>query len=198
MSLSFDPEFNEQVAEFESVCDAYRDLLGSSECAADDGLIQSLTDSIISFKTKLYDWLNIKKKPNLYLQQIGLKLPYGLQACWRKTVNRVEETGGDVSFKDLVDFVDQQARIAKHLMFLAEALLEADGETSGRRQAYVVHGELRTLLATHISAPSEQSSTSESVDRDVGLSRCILCSSIHNLDECRSYIDLSIENRKQF
>ena len=53
------PEFNEHVAEFESVCDAYRDLLGSRELNADDELIQSLTDSIVSFKTKLYDWLNI-------------------------------------------------------------------------------------------------------------------------------------------
>ena len=58
------PEFNEHVAEFESVCDAYRDLLGSSELDADDELIQSLTDSIVSFKTKLYDWLNINKKPD--------------------------------------------------------------------------------------------------------------------------------------
>ena len=57
-------EFNEHVAEFESVCDAYRDLLGSSELDADDDLIQSLTDSIVSFKTKLYDWLKINKKPD--------------------------------------------------------------------------------------------------------------------------------------
>ena len=53
------PEFNEHVAEFETVCNAYRDLLGSSELDADDELIQSLTDSIVSFKTKLYDWLSI-------------------------------------------------------------------------------------------------------------------------------------------
>ena len=135
---------------------------------------------------------------DLYLQKIVLKLPYGLQACWRKTVNRVEEAGGDVTFEDLVDFVDQQARIAKHPVFSAEALLEADGKTIGRRQAYDVHGGKRTLLATHISAPSQQSSTSESVDRDVGLSRCIMCSCLHDLDECRSYMDLSIEKRKQF
>ena len=31
------PEFNEHVAEFESVCGAYRDLLGSSELDADAG-----------------------------------------------------------------------------------------------------------------------------------------------------------------
>ena len=58
------PEFNEHVAEFESVCDAYRDLLGSGKLDVDDELIQSLTDSIVSFKTKLYDWLNINKKPD--------------------------------------------------------------------------------------------------------------------------------------
>ena len=58
------PGFNKHVAEFESVCDAYRDLLGSSELGADDEIIQSLTDTIVSFKTRLYDWLNINKKPD--------------------------------------------------------------------------------------------------------------------------------------
>ena len=135
---------------------------------------------------------------DLYLQKIVLKLPYGLQACWRKAVSRIEETGGDVTFKDLVDLVDQQARIAKHPVFLAEALLEADGGTSGRRQAHVVESGKKTLLATHISAPSQQSSTSDSADREVGLSGCIMCSCLHDLDECRSYMDLSIENKKQF
>ena len=135
---------------------------------------------------------------DLYLQRIVLKLPYGLQACWRKTVNRVEEAGGDVTFEDLVDFVDQQARIAKHPVFSAEALLEADGKNGGRRQAHVVESGKKTLLATDISAPSQQSSTFDSVDRDAELNRCIMCSCLHDLDECRSYMDLSTENRKQF
>ena len=104
---------------------------------------------------------------DLYLQKIVIKLPYALQAGWRKTVSRMEEAGDDATFKDLVEFVDQQTRIAKHPVFSNEALLEAEGKerSTGSGNRRLVSGSQegrKTLLATHISTTSGESSVSDS------------------------------------
>jgi len=54
---------------------------------------------------------------DLYLQKIVGKLSVPLQVSWRKAVDQLEQSNKDISFGDLVDFIECQARIAKHPVF---------------------------------------------------------------------------------
>ena len=73
---------------------------------------------------------------DLYSQKIVIKLPNALQAGWRKTDSRMEESGDDATFRDLVDFVYQQTQIAKHSVISYEALLEVEGKKRSTGSVY--------------------------------------------------------------
>ena len=126
-----------------------------------------------------------------YLQKIVAKLSPALQESWRKTVNRIEEDGGDATFGDLVNFIEQQVRIAKHPVFSADALAEAEGrdKSSGKSQTFFegIHRKNTLNLATNATVPmsSEPPTT------------CVLCFESHDLDACDRYMSRSLEDRKK-
>ena len=58
-------DFNVHVAEFEDNCRCHRNLV--LDCGERDGeadIIQSINESIVRFKTELYEWLRVNKKPD--------------------------------------------------------------------------------------------------------------------------------------
>ena len=50
---------------------------------------------------------------DMYLQKIVLKLSSNLQAQWQKIVHSLEENNEDISFSDLVDFINKQTKITQ-------------------------------------------------------------------------------------
>ena len=135
-----------------------------------------------------------------YLQTIVMKLPQTLQTSWRKSVHVIEENCKDVMFEDLVKFIDQQWQIAKHPVFSADALQEAESKVkSGKHQFNLNKGDRKTLLATNLAPTRAPESVIEHAsDHDVQTSSCQLCHSSHDLDDCRAYIGQSLEDRKKF
>ena len=126
-----------------------------------------------------------------YLQKIVAKLSPALQESWRKTVNRIEEDDGDATFGDLVNFIEQQVRIAKHPVYSADALAEAEGreKSSGKSSSSFegTHRKNTLNLATNatVSMSSEPPTT------------CVLCFESHDLDACDRYMSRSLEDRKR-
>jgi len=58
-------DFNVHVAEFEDVCSCHRNLvLDSGERDGEADIIQSINESIVRFKTELFEWLRVNKKPD--------------------------------------------------------------------------------------------------------------------------------------
>ena len=58
-------DFNVHVGEFEDVCSCHRNLvLDSGERDGEADIIQSKNESIVRFKTELYEWLRVNKKPD--------------------------------------------------------------------------------------------------------------------------------------
>ena len=135
-----------------------------------------------------------------YLQTIVMKLPQTLQSSWRKSVHVIEENCKDVMFEDLVKFIDQQWQIAKHPVFSADALQEAENKVkSGKQQFNLNRSDRKTLLATNL-APTRTPETviEHASDQDVQTSSCQLCHNSHDLDDCKAYISRSLDDRKQF
>jgi hypothetical protein len=76
---------------------------------------------------------------HLYLQKVVAKLPIPQQNNWRKAVDLLERSGKEISFSELVDFIERETRIARHPIFSAEALLDAG---CGKQAA----GKLRSVM----------------------------------------------------
>ena len=134
-----------------------------------------------------------------YLQTIVMKLPQTLQSSWRKSVHVIEENCKDVMFEDLVKFIDQQWQIAKHPVFSADALQEAEFKVkSGKQQNNYSSNGRKTLLATNIVPARTNEAIEHTFDRNAQASLCQLCHESHDLDESEVYIGRSLEDRKQF
>jgi len=88
---------------------------------------------------------------DLYLQKVVSKLCVPLQISYQKTVDQLEQSNKDINFNELVDFIERQARIAKHPIFSASALLEAEGrdiKTQSLSSKADMKPRHRTVLAT--------------------------------------------------
>ena len=144
---------------------------------------------------------------DLYLQKIVGKLSVPLQVSWRKALDQLEQSNKDISFSDLVDFIECQARIAKHPVFSASALQEAEGRVkqgsndlntqsfSGRTR--VPMRQNRSVLATNAAESNSALSTQcaaavpQSIRRESRT--CPKCMKSHDLDDCEAYLNLAVE-----
>ena len=156
---------------------------------------------------------------DLYLQKIVSKLSVPLQIGWRKIVDQHEQNRKDVNFSELVDFIDRQARIAKHPVFSASALQEAEGKPKqayGDRGGQTIGSKARvnpavkqkygTVLATNIeqsesAVNSTQCATSVSSHSQYLMPsgrECPKCKKPHDLDACEAYLNLVVADRRKF
>lgn len=108
--------------------------------------------------------------PNM--QMIVKKLPGYLQNKWRDTVARLKQRG-EVSFSDLVNFINHAVASATDPVFGKEAF----GQNNTRYQ------KQNTSFATNVSPDSET---------------CLLCSQNHDLDECTQFKQKSLSDRRSF
>jgi len=116
-----------------------------------------------------------------------LKLPPVVQIAWRKYVCTLEEQNGDVTFCSLVDFIDKQVRTAKHPVFSAEALQEADSKTKHSSSTVGTSGRGKTLYATNVDADVDNSHSATVATQVATSVVCPLCAGCHDLDDCAQY-----------
>ena len=151
---------------------------------------------------------------DLYLQKIVSKLSMPIQASWRKMVDQLEQSSKDVTFSDLVDFIERQSRIAKHPVFSASALQESDSKSSKglseqnsqvRAKANLItKTNSRAVLATNaVESVSPASSTQLATVALPQQSRhyqreCPKCKKHHDLDDCEEYMNMTVEERRRF
>lgn len=138
---------------------------------------------------------------DLYLQKIVTKLSLPLQNNWRKYVDSLEQSGKEINFAELVEFVDREARVAKHPVFSFEALQDCEGK--GR-----IAGDSKGQVASRQSTKAVLVTTVASTDNTRGAEvyngqqsdgySCPKCTKSHDLDVCPEYLNLSVENRRKF
>jgi len=88
---------------------------------------------------------------DLYLQKIVAKLPHAIQREWCKYVGRCEDKNEDIDFGKLVSFVEKQARIVRHPVYSAEALVKVEGET----KSHVVREHDKPTSGQKVSSPPD-------------------------------------------
>ena len=124
---------------------------------------------------------------DLYLQKVIVKFPMHIQASWRKTVTSLEDRNVDVTFPELVDFLDKQSKIVRHPVFSAEALLEAEGKA-----------KVAVSNKTVPSFPKRKAVYVTATESAVNASTCPQCSESHDLDDCQQYLRKSLDDRHRF
>ena len=139
---------------------------------------------------------------DLYLQKIVSKLPYAIQREWCKHVGQCEDKNENIDFGKLVSFIEKQARIVRHPVYSAEALVKAEGSKS-----HVVHEhdkpasgqKVKKSMATKVTLPEQAAGVSSSPVNSVTEKFCLICNRTnHELDECRKYLAMPLTDRKQF
>ena len=144
---------------------------------------------------------------DLYLQRIVSKLAAPLQVSWRKYVHSLERNSCVVSFHELVNFIEGEASVSSHPVFSAQALHDSSVTMAGmnpssmRTQRYV-----KTVAATACeenpttATPRRKPSTSTAVSSSTNSSRCACpkCEASHDLDDCSTFLGLSVEDRHKF
>ena len=150
---------------------------------------------------------------DLYLQKIVGKLSVPLQIIWRKTVDQLEQNKCDINFSELVDFIERQARIAKHPVFSAGALQEAEAggrqKSNGLGNGTPANGGESSLTKSRrkpVLATSTAELDSKPTQHDAAISsslttskpQCPKCLQSHDLDDCQEYLQLTVEDRHQF
>ena len=138
---------------------------------------------------------------DLYMQRIIVKLPYAVQASWRKFVCQHEERNEDINFEKLVLFIDKQAKQARHPVYSVDALADIEpklavtAENKGRHRVKQVTLK-STSLATDVveKTPAIAIQSLSSVKANL---YCSMCSKTnHELDTCRRFLSKSLDDRR--
>lgn len=127
------------------------------------------------------------------------KLPDWLVSRWNRYVaQRKEQKGEFPPFKDFVEFIGKEAKIACDPITSPQSLKctsFADSEKGYKAQQFQdskrSHGG-RTLLSDTVETPVSAASETKVKGS------CILCSGKHDLDTCKSFLSKSLPDRKAF
>jgi hypothetical protein len=136
-------------------------------------------------------------------------LPFPLQISWRKTVDIFEQSSKDVTFNELVNFIDREARIAKHPVFSSEALAEAEGKNKAADTKPSVSKASNPRFKAAYTAKVQATKAGEFPDAksdeyldeptvQISLRRECMCAKSHDLDSCDVFPSRPVEERKAF
>ena len=133
------------------------------------------------------------------LSQMVEKLPPGMVDRWRRVVDRNEQEERSADLKDLVDFVEQEARIARHPIFGRHATSQPKKEIRDGNRSHMraMAGSLRAgdsdmeprgsqIVGEHRSCDSPHIGTRV---------KCGFCGGHHATDVCRQ-LSLKTEQEK--
>ena len=119
------------------------------------------------------------------LRKILEKLPLNMQDRWRRLADDVsEQKNRIVTFKDLVDFVEREARIVTNPLF-GRHLFSSEGSQSDKHRSGP--GKRYTLAANVGQAGHSGQSTD-----------CLWCKAGHPLEECNQFVRNPMEVKREF
>ena len=119
------------------------------------------------------------------MRKILEKLPLHIQDRWRRLADDVSEHERRiVAFKDLVDFVEREARIVTNPLFGRHLFSTARGQPDRQRSGPAK----RYNLAANVG----------SADRGSQPMHCLWCKAMHLLDECPQFMKNSMDVKREF
>ena len=133
------------------------------------------------------------------MQKLIMKLPFNLRKTWRRTVDFIMETEGrSVTFSDLAEFVDNEARVAANPVF--GKITEDTKPRNERKDKQNRSGRSKTSLAAqvgNVQSPPSDAPTSGSTPSTENVP-CSFCNSGHALEACEALRRLPYPDRIQF
>jgi len=133
------------------------------------------------------------------IQKLVMKLPFNLRKTWRRSVDHIMETERrSVTFSDLAEFVDNEARVTANPIF--GKITEDTKPKNERKGKQSRSGRSKTSLAAQVGnvqspPPEAPLSGSTPPTEDV---LCSFCNSGHALDTCEALRRLPYPDRIQF
>ncbi|XP_043220311.1 uncharacterized protein LOC122389655 [Amphibalanus amphitrite] len=119
------------------------------------------------------------------IRKILEKFPPTIQDRWRRLAEDVREHKNRiVTFKDLVDFVEREARIATNPLFGRHLFPATRGKPEGQRSGPAN----RYSLAAHIGPANHGGQPVP----------CLWCKAMHPLDECAHFVQNPMEVKREF
>lgn len=138
------------------------------------------------------------------IQKLVMKLPFNLRKMWRRSINHIMETERrSVTFSDLAEFVDNEARVIANPIF---GKITEDTKPKNERQdtqnscLQNRSGRSKTSLATQVgnvqSLPPDASLSGSTPPTEKVL--CSFCNSGHTLEACEALKRLPYPDQIQF
>ena len=133
------------------------------------------------------------------IQKLVMKLPFNLRKTWRRLVDHIMETERrSLSFSNLAEFVDNEARVTANPVF--GKITEDTKPKNKRKDKQNRSGRSKTSLAAQVdnvqSPPPEAPLSGSTPPSEEVL--CSLCNSRHALDACEALRRLPHPDRIQF
>jgi len=136
------------------------------------------------------------------IKKLIMKLPFSLRKTWRSLADHITETEKrSVKFSDLVEFVENEARISTNLVF--GKIVDKVDTWNSRLQSSSGHGGKRARelsLATQVGCDHSLSSISSPARSPASTEDvlCDYCNSGHALETCNTLRRLPYQDRIKF
>ena len=137
--------------------------------------------------------------PNL--QAIILKVPSYIQNKWRDHVNKIRRTEQRTTcFADLVYFIDCASDSANDPVFSREALHKASQPSAPATNIHSSSSMTKpSTRSSNFAVNVDSTPRASSTVPPASLSyKCYYCHESHDLDDCREFLQLSIDQRRTF
>lgn len=123
------------------------------------------------------------------MRKVLEKLPFPMQDRWRRVADKIlEHDYRPVSFSDLVEFIEDEARILSNPIFGRHLLNpQRDGKTKRFEEGSRIHRD--RVKTTKVNC--------QTVTKDI-VQTCLCCGKEHYTDECRVLKDRSEEDKREF
>ena len=114
------------------------------------------------------------------IQSLQLKLPPYLQERWNRLTYNIRSKGShEADLEDFIQFIDQETTIVNDPNYSKSAL--GDMKNDEPSQSSFGKKRMKSMFTT-----------------TKNVSRCPHCEKAHDLDKCRDYLQLSVDERKKF
>lgn len=114
------------------------------------------------------------------LQSLVKKLPFSLQERWRREVIKVRELKSVPVFSNFVSFIKAEAKVATDPVFSRQALekIGQDDKSKSKR------GSVQRFISNLTISGGGR------------IKPCIMCNELHDLDDCKKFMEKSLPDRR--